>query len=182
MQLSVSFDGVYCPFSSNLERPRSGAAGSSMQVMDQGRYRIAPPKSLACPVIHKVGRERSSQHVFDDTPTVKRVAQNMASSENAQPSEMNGLEESPVINGMDTASQADAAQSSSNMSLPRTPSLGSLALTEYSAQPTPPTEDRKTRVNKIVPDEFLLPNGNPDVRSLGSSSFAKPRLFIGVIH
>jgi hypothetical protein len=41
--------------------------------------------------------------------------------------------------------------------------LTNLSLTEYSAQPTPPSEDRETHIKKIVPDEFLLPNGNPDV-------------------
>jgi hypothetical protein len=44
--------------------------------------------------------------------------------------------------------------------------LTSFSLTEYSAKPTPPTEDRKAHMKNIVPDEFLLPNGNPDVSLL----------------
>ena len=44
--------------------------------------------------------------------------------------------------------------------------MTSFSLTEYSAKPTPPSEDRKTHMKKIVPDEFLLPNGNPDVSCL----------------
>lgn len=55
-----------------------------------------------------------------------------------------------------TATQSDGP-------LARTPSLSSLALTEYSARPTPAADDRETHVKRIVPDEFLLPNGTPDV-------------------
>ncbi|CAP65299.1 uncharacterized protein PODANS_5_5320 [Podospora anserina S mat+] len=47
--------------------------------------------------------------------------------------------------------------------LPRNMSLNSFALTEYSAKPTPPAEDKKDEVKKVVPDEYLLPNGNPDL-------------------
>jgi len=47
----------------------------------------------------------------------------------------------------------------------RTPSLSGLALTEYSAKPSPPSEERSTRRKNVVPDEFILPNGHPDVRS-----------------
>lgn len=49
----------------------------------------------------------------------------------------------------------------------RTPSLTALSLTEYSANPDPP-QDRSadvqttSRVRKIVPEEFILPNGHPD--------------------
>ena len=38
-----------------------------------------------------------------------------------------------------------------------------LALTEYSAQPSPPSSTPKSDEAK-VPKEFLLPNGYPDVR------------------
>jgi threonine dehydratase len=38
-----------------------------------------------------------------------------------------------------------------------------LALTEYSAQPSPPSSTPKAEEAK-VPKEFLLPNGYPDVR------------------
>lgn len=37
-----------------------------------------------------------------------------------------------------------------------------LALTEYSAQPSPPSSTPKSEEAK-VPKEFLLPNGYPDV-------------------
>lgn len=55
---------------------------------------------------------------------------------------------------------------------PRTPSLTGLSLTEYSANPSPPSEDHQARIRKIVPSEFILPNGHPDVRN----PIAKPLL------
>lgn len=46
----------------------------------------------------------------------------------------------------------------------RTPSLSGLSLTEYSANPSPPSSaDKQARIKQIVPDELLLPNGHPDV-------------------
>lgn len=50
--------------------------------------------------------------------------------------------------------------------VPRTPSLSGLSLTEYSANPSPPSEDKRARMRQIVPDEFLLPNGHPDVSAI----------------
>lgn len=51
------------------------------------------------------------------------------------------------------------------------PSVGNLALTEYSAQPSPPSEDATTsKMKDIVPDEFLLPNGHVDVSSASGDS------------
>ncbi|KAH8682753.1 tryptophan synthase beta subunit-like PLP-dependent enzyme [Xylariales sp. PMI_506] len=48
----------------------------------------------------------------------------------------------------------------------RTPSLTSLSLTEYSANPSPPSADQHAAIKKLVPDELLLPNGHPDYMSL----------------
>ncbi|TGO29053.1 hypothetical protein BPAE_0019g00240 [Botrytis paeoniae] len=45
---------------------------------------------------------------------------------------------------------------------PRTPSLTSFSLTEYSANPSPPSESTKSKVSSIIPHEFMLPNGYPD--------------------
>ncbi|KAF7937966.1 uncharacterized protein EAE97_007762 [Botrytis byssoidea] len=45
---------------------------------------------------------------------------------------------------------------------PRTPSLTSFSLTEYSANPSPPSESTQSKVSSIVPQEFILPNGYPD--------------------
>ncbi|KAF1838769.1 threonine dehydratase-like protein [Decorospora gaudefroyi] len=44
---------------------------------------------------------------------------------------------------------------------PRTPKTG-LALTEYTANPSPPSESTSSRKNQVIPDAFLLPNGYPD--------------------
>lgn len=48
----------------------------------------------------------------------------------------------------------------------RTPSLTSLSLTEYTANPSPPrTGDKhgKERVTDVVPLDYQLPSGYPDV-------------------
>ena len=50
-------------------------------------------------------------------------------------------------------------------SRPRTPSLNTLSLTEYSSNPTPPSESPRSKVRGLIPDEFILPNGYPDVCS-----------------
>lgn len=52
----------------------------------------------------------------------------------------------------------------------RAPSLSGLSLTEYSANPSPPPGTGSRRVTDIVPQEFVLPNGHPDVRLPPSSS------------
>jgi threonine dehydratase len=54
-------------------------------------------------------------------------------------------------------------------SRPRTPSLkNSLSLTEYSANPTPPngSPSPRSKLHDVVPEEFILPSGYPDVYML----------------
>lgn len=46
---------------------------------------------------------------------------------------------------------------------PRTPKNRAFALTEYTANPSPPSESTKPKTNQVVPEAFLLPNGYPDV-------------------
>lgn len=87
----------------------------------------------------------------------------MAPSETDDPFQQTSVPETPMANGTAGASGTNT---------PKTPSLSGFALTEYSAKPTPPSEDWKAHIRKIVPEEFLLPNGTPDVslpRSLQSS-------------
>lgn len=48
-------------------------------------------------------------------------------------------------------------------SRPRTPSFQSLSLTEYTANPSPPSSSPRSKTRGVVPDEFILPNGYPDV-------------------
>jgi threonine dehydratase len=45
---------------------------------------------------------------------------------------------------------------------PRTPKPTGLALTEYSANPSPPSQSPTGPRNNGIPDAFLLPNGYPD--------------------
>ncbi|KAF1810485.1 threonine dehydratase I [Eremomyces bilateralis CBS 781.70] len=47
-------------------------------------------------------------------------------------------------------------------STPATPKFSGLALTEYTANPSPPSESPKTKAQKSIPDAFILPNGHPD--------------------
>ena len=48
---------------------------------------------------------------------------------------------------------------------PTTPTTsGGFALTEYSANPSPPPKDGPSNMSRVVPAAFLLPNGYPDVR------------------
>ncbi|KAI0015696.1 threonine dehydratase [Xylariomycetidae sp. FL0641] len=70
---------------------------------------------------------------------------------------MTGPEAVPV----DTA-MANGSKNGVNGHSPRTPSLSGLSLTEYSANPSPPSEDKQAKIRSIVPQEFILPNGHPD--------------------
>jgi hypothetical protein len=46
---------------------------------------------------------------------------------------------------------------------PRTPSLNGFSLTEYTANPTPP-RSKSPQGSSVIPRDFRLPNGYPDVR------------------
>ncbi|KAI1942643.1 threonine deaminase [Ophidiomyces ophidiicola] len=48
-------------------------------------------------------------------------------------------------------------------SRPSTPPLSGLSLTEYTANPTPPSERNIPRSDWDIPENFILPNGYPDV-------------------
>lgn len=80
---------------------------------------------------------------------------------------MPSLAEPPIVTPMANGVTNEVNGSSTNGSRPytpqRTPSLTCLSLTEYSANPSPPSEEKRARMKQIVPDEFLLPNGYPDV-------------------
>lgn len=52
----------------------------------------------------------------------------------------------------------------SGVQTPRTPLPSGLALTEYTANPSPPQESAKSKAQSVIPAEFLLPNGFPDVQ------------------
>lgn len=48
---------------------------------------------------------------------------------------------------------------------PETPT-GNMSLTEYSANPSTPSEEKRARIKQVVPEEFLLPTGYPDVSTI----------------
>jgi len=43
------------------------------------------------------------------------------------------------------------------------PQRNGMSLTEYSANPKTPSPERRQRIKGVVPDDFLLEDGNPDV-------------------
>lgn len=84
--------------------------------------------------------------------------------EASEANEANDTGQPPAaINGTGYIASRPYTPPGTGTTLPRTPSLTSFSLTEYSAKPSPPSEDRKVHLKKIVPDHLLLPNGNPDV-------------------
>jgi hypothetical protein len=38
-----------------------------------------------------------------------------------------------------------------------------MALTDYSVNPSTPSDHKRQQIRDIVPEDFLLPNGHPDV-------------------
>ncbi len=72
----------------------------------------------------------------------------------------------PSLNGHGAAHEEHTNGTSDDQngySRPETPA-GSMALTEYSVNPsTPPSERAQARMKQLVPEEFLLPSGYPDV-------------------
>lgn len=46
---------------------------------------------------------------------------------------------------------------------PCTPQMRGLSLTEYTANPSPPSERHDSAPDWNIPEDFLLPNGHPDV-------------------
>lgn len=42
----------------------------------------------------------------------------------------------------------------------------SMALTDYSINPSTPSDQKRQRIRDMIPEDFLLPNGHPDVSCL----------------
>ncbi|TKA72568.1 Threonine dehydratase, mitochondrial [Cryomyces minteri] len=53
---------------------------------------------------------------------------------------------------------------------PQTPKMNSLSLTEYTANPSPPSSTPKSKTRSLVPEAFILPNGFPDYLRLTLTS------------
>ncbi|KAF2691775.1 threonine dehydratase-like protein [Lentithecium fluviatile CBS 122367] len=56
----------------------------------------------------------------------------------------------------------NGANGTNGMISPRTPKPTGLALTEYTANPSPPSGDPKSKAQEAIPPAFVLPNGTPD--------------------
>lgn len=65
--------------------------------------------------------------------------------------------------------QEDQIVTNGGVHTPRTPSLNGFSLTEYTANPSPPRKGKKPDVLSLIPAEFILPNGYPDVRSYSTA-------------
>lgn len=66
---------------------------------------------------------------------------------------------------VDDARPVTPTTQSNGYHTPITPKPSSLSLTEYTANPSPPSESTKERNEYVIPEAFLLPNGYPDVMS-----------------
>ncbi|KAJ4286711.1 threonine deaminase [Kalmusia sp. IMI 367209] len=56
----------------------------------------------------------------------------------------------------------DGRSNTNGVASPRTPKQTGLSLTEYTANPSPPSESPKSKAQSAIPEAFLLPNGYPD--------------------
>ncbi|KPM45859.1 Threonine dehydratase, mitochondrial [Neonectria ditissima] len=81
---------------------------------------------------------------------------------------MPSLQDPPAVpvpaNGISNGVKADTR--------PHTPN-STMALTEYSANPSTPSEKKRARIKQSVPDEFLLPTGYPDYLRLIASATSR---------
>ncbi|KAJ1324438.1 threonine dehydratase [Microdochium nivale] len=70
----------------------------------------------------------------------------------------NGVPQDPAVTNGDrvNGTTGDNTMHSRNLS------LTGLSLTEYSANPSPPSEDHDAKIRATIPADFLLPNGRPD--------------------
>jgi threonine dehydratase len=66
-------------------------------------------------------------------------------------------------NGTETANGTNGDEHRPQTPPTRGPVNGAMSLTEYSANPSTPAEVKRNRIKAIVPEEYLLPNGFPDV-------------------
>ncbi|EGX95509.1 threonine ammonia-lyase precursor [Cordyceps militaris CM01] len=81
----------------------------------------------------------------------------------AMPPSLNGIAaEGPVQTNGHASSVGEQTIANAVAHRPKTPTTAAMALTEYSACPSPPSETHQARIKQIVPDEFLLPDGYPD--------------------
>lgn len=61
------------------------------------------------------------------------------------------------------AGEMENAELANGYGRPRTPSMNTFSLTEYQTNPSPPSSSPRSKMKGLVPKEFMLPNGYPDV-------------------
>ncbi|KJZ76139.1 Threonine dehydratase [Hirsutella minnesotensis 3608] len=77
----------------------------------------------------------------------------------------------PSVNGLSTVQPTANGTTDDADRPPRPPAPGTMALTEYSVNPSPPSDDKASRIREIVPKDLLLPNGYPDyLRMIASAT------------
>ncbi|KAH7155684.1 tryptophan synthase beta subunit-like PLP-dependent enzyme [Dactylonectria estremocensis] len=81
---------------------------------------------------------------------------------------MPSLQEPPAANGPTNG----VTNGTNGDARPFTPT-GTMALTEYSANPSTPSEEKRARIKQVVPEEFLLPTGYPDYLRLIASATSR---------
>lgn len=74
---------------------------------------------------------------------------------------MPSLQESPDIES--TANGTANGVNGHSTDRPETPT-GSMALTEYTINTVTPSAQKRAHIKKVVPEDYLLPSGYPDVR------------------
>lgn len=75
----------------------------------------------------------------------------------------------PPPAAIDDYSRPVTPENTNGLASPRTPRETGLSLTEYTANPSPPSEDQKNKAQSAIPEAFLLPNGYPDVGSISTA-------------
>jgi hypothetical protein len=93
---------------------------------------------------------------FDDE-LVASASNGNGSAPEVQPDEVGSNSESDDPHGV-----AEINNRRYGMHRSRT-SRTSMALTDYSVNPSTPSDQKRQQVRDIVPEDFLLPNGHPDV-------------------
>lgn len=99
-------------------------------------------------------------HPCSDHHTDIMLAQNL---ELTQQSQQQSTKMSPAaIADYSRPTTPEGRPNTNGLASPRTPKA-SLSLTEYTANPSPPSENPKSKAQDAIPEAFLLPNGYPDV-------------------
>ena len=73
------------------------------------------------------------------------------------------MENGVKVNGVHSSTYSPKDNGANGRPQTPLPNVHSLSLTEYSTNPSPPTSTPKPSARSVVPEDFRLPNGYPDV-------------------